>query len=77
VAFLSELRKRRRAASDSEALDLLLRESMTIRKREALDACVAAYYDSATDEELREELEWAEMAGPAGVLASNAEEAEG
>ena len=75
VAFLSETRKRRRAASDSEALDLLLREHMLTRQREMLDAAVSEYYDSASDEELQEELEWAQMAGPAVVLSSKADEA--
>ena len=64
VAYVSETRKKRRANSDSEALDLLLRESMLQAKRRQLDAATKAYYDSASDEELAEQSEWAEMAGP-------------
>jgi len=64
VAFLTETRKKRRARSDSEALNLLLQESMQARKLEEISAAVTAYYDNASDEELKEQREWAEMAGP-------------
>ena len=64
VSFVSETRKKRRANSDSEALDLLLRELILEAKRRQLDAATKAYYDSASDEELAEQSEWAEMAGP-------------
>jgi hypothetical protein len=64
VAFVAEMRKKRRANSDSEALDLLLRELMLEAKRRQLDAATKAYYDTATDEELTEQREWAEIAGP-------------
>jgi uncharacterized membrane-anchored protein len=62
VAFLSETREKRKAGSDSEALDLLLRELMLEAKRQALGAATKEYYDTASDEELAEQLEWAEMA---------------
>ena len=64
VAFLCETRKRRGARSDSEALDLLLREAMLEAKRHELDAACKEFYDKAADEELAEQREWAEMAGP-------------
>jgi hypothetical protein len=64
VAFVADTRRRRQAGSDSEALDLLLREAMLEVKRQELDASITAYYDSITDEEMAEEREWAEMAGP-------------
>ena len=64
AAFVSETRQKQRARSDSEALDLLLRESMLEAKRRQLDAATKAYYDTATDEELTEQREWAEMTGP-------------
>jgi hypothetical protein len=64
VAFLSETRLRRQAASDSEALDLLLRELMLEAKRQQLEAATKEYYDTASDEELAEQLEWARMVGP-------------
>ena len=64
AAFVSETRQKQRAKSDSEALVMLLRESMLQAKRRQLDAATKAYYDTASDEELAEQSEWAEMAGP-------------
>jgi len=64
VAFLSETREKRKAGSDSEALDLLLREAMLEAKRREIDAAYKEYYDTASDEELAEQREWAEMTGP-------------
>ena len=61
VAFLSETREKRKAGSDSEALDMLLRELMLEAKRQALEAATKEYYDTASDEELAEQLEWAEI----------------
>jgi hypothetical protein len=60
VAFVRETRKRRKAGSDSEALDLLLREAIRTRKEEEINAAFKEYYDSASDEELNEQPEWAE-----------------
>jgi hypothetical protein len=64
VAFVGEIRQKRGAGSDSEALDLLLREMMLETKRREIDAAYKEYYDTASDEELAEQWEWAEMAGP-------------
>jgi hypothetical protein len=64
VAFLSETREKRKAGSDSEALDLLLRELMQEAKRQAIDAAYKEYYDTASDEELAEQREWAEQTAP-------------
>jgi hypothetical protein len=64
VQFVGETRQKRGAGSDSEALDLLLREAMLETKRQELDAACKEYYDSASDEELAEQREWAEMVGP-------------
>jgi hypothetical protein len=64
VAFVSETRQRRGAGSDSEALDLLLRELMLEAKRQAIDAAYKEYYDTASDEDLAEQGQWAEMTGP-------------
>jgi hypothetical protein len=64
VAFVGETRQKRGAGSDSEALDLLLREAMLDAKRKEIDAAYKAYYDTASDEELAEQREWAELAGP-------------
>lgn len=64
VAFLTETRKKRKARSDSEALDLLLRESILEAKRQEIDAAYKEYYDSASEEDLVEQQRWAEMVGP-------------
>jgi hypothetical protein len=74
VTFLTETRGKRCTGSDSETLDLLLGELRLEAKRRELDAAIKAYYDSATDEELAEQHEWAEMAGPA--FLADSEEAE-
>jgi uncharacterized membrane-anchored protein len=72
VAFVAQTRQQRRARSDSEALDLLLRELMLEAKRRQLDAAYKHYYDTASEEELAEQSEWAEMAGP-NILIDSAE----
>jgi hypothetical protein len=64
VAFLGETRQRRQAGSDSEALDLLLRELMLEAKRQQLEAATKEYYDTAEDQELAEQREWAELTAP-------------
>jgi hypothetical protein len=64
IAFLGETRHLRNAGSDSEALDLLLRELMLEAKLRRIDAAYKEYYDTASEEELAEQLQWAEMAGP-------------
>jgi hypothetical protein len=64
VAFVGETRQKRGAGSDSEALDLLLRESMLEAKRQQIDAACKEYYDTASEQDLAEQREWAEMTGP-------------
>jgi hypothetical protein len=64
VAFVGETREKRGAGSDSEALDLLLRELMLEAKRREIDAACQEYYDGASDKDLTEQRQWAEMAGP-------------
>jgi hypothetical protein len=63
VAFVGETRLKRGIGSDSEALDLLLRETMLEAKRQQIDVAVQEYYDTASDEDLAEQREWAEMTG--------------
>lgn len=60
--FIRRIRKARHIASDSEALDQLLRESMAAHRRSSIDAAYKAYYDSAPEVELAEESVWAEFA---------------
>jgi hypothetical protein len=64
VAHVRETRRKRGTASDSEALDLLLREAMLEAKRQEIDAACKEYYDTASDKDLAEQREWAEMTGP-------------
>jgi len=64
IAFISETRDRRGMASDSEALDLLLREAILEAKQREIDAAYKEYYDSASDEVLAEQGEWAELTAP-------------
>ena len=60
-SFVRKVRKTRKIASDSEALDLLLREAIEVHRKSAVDAAYKAYYDSASDQELEEEKSWAEF----------------
>jgi len=60
-SFVRKVRKTRKIASDSEALDILLRESIEVHRKSAVDAAYKAYYDSASDQELEEEKSWADF----------------
>jgi hypothetical protein len=62
AAFVAETRQKQHAKSDSEALVLLLRELMLEVKRRELEAATKAYYDTASEQELVEQSEWAEQA---------------
>lgn len=64
VAYVGRTRQKRGASSDSEALDLLIREAMLEAKRQEIDVAYKEYYDTASDAELAEQREWAEMVGP-------------
>jgi hypothetical protein len=64
LEFLTETKMQRGTDSDSEALELLLREAMLEAKRQQIDAACKEYYDTASEEELAEQREWAEMTGP-------------
>ena len=63
VAFVDEMRQKRGANSESEAVDQLLREAMLESKRQELELACKEYYDTASDEELAEQREWAERVG--------------
>ena len=76
VAFVGEMRQKRGAGSDSVALDLLLREAMLEAKRQQIDAAYKDYYDTASDEDLAEQLEWAKMAGPSVLAEMDSPEAQ-
>lgn len=74
VAYVSETRLKRGAGSDSEALDLLLREALLESKRQEIDAAYKAYYDTASDEDLAEQGRWAEMTAPNMFMDIDSEE---
>lgn len=76
VAFLGEARQERGAASNSEVLDLLLREVMLEAKRRQIDAAYKEYYDTASEEDLAEQGQWAELTGPNMFLDIDATEAQ-
>jgi hypothetical protein len=62
--FLKETRKQRGTDSNSEALEMLLREAMLEAKRQQIEAAVKEYYDTASEQDLAEQSEWARMGGP-------------
>jgi hypothetical protein len=76
VAFVGEMRQKRGAASDSEAIDLLLREAMLEAKRKEIDAAYQEYYDTASEEELAQQEDWARMAGPSFLAETENAEAQ-
>lgn len=76
LAFVVEVRRKRKAASDSEALNLLIEEQMLQAKQLELDAAIREYYDNAGEDELEDSKEWAAMAGPAVLLSSEPHESE-
>ena len=63
VAFVARIRRARKIGSDSETLDLLIRQAMEIQRKSKVDAAYKAYYDMASDADLAEESSWAEFSG--------------
>ena len=63
-------------------MDYMFAACSTTAQRGALDwapkfeAATKAYYDTASEEELAEQREWAEMAGPSIVVDIDSAEAE-
>ena len=62
VAFLEEMRKRRRAGSISSILEEILQEVRRTHQRAALNRAVSDYYDSISDENVKEQAAWGEFA---------------
>ncbi|HKW98311.1 MAG TPA: hypothetical protein VJN43_11310 [Bryobacteraceae bacterium] len=62
VEFLEQLRKKRHAPSTSSVLDEILQALKRGRQKKALERAVAAYYDSLTDEDAAEEVQWGDFA---------------
>ncbi len=59
--YIRKIRKARKIASDSQALDHILQEAQDAQKRAEIGEAYTAYYDSATDEDLAEEKGWAAL----------------
>lgn len=59
--FIKKVRKARKIASDSQTLDVLIQEALAAERQRGVDAAYAAYYDQASDEELKEESDWASV----------------
>ena len=57
-SFIRRSCKERKSKSESETLDALLNELMSIRQQKALETAYADYYDSLSDEEVAEENAW-------------------
>jgi hypothetical protein len=57
-AFLKRMRKEHKAPSESETLDLLLRELMATHKQRAIESAIVDYYDSLSDEDVEEQRAW-------------------
>lgn len=73
LAYLEHQARERKLASQSAFLDELLLEKTMEQRRAALEANVAAYYDSLSDEEVQEQRAWGELAEQS--LALNDDEA--
>lgn len=58
VAFLEATIKRRRADSISAVLDEILQAARREQERASLERAVASYYDSLSDEEVKEDADW-------------------
>jgi hypothetical protein len=56
--FIRKTCKERKSTSESETLDALLSELMTIRKQQAIEAAYTDYYDSLGDDEVAEQRAW-------------------
>src|SRR5277367_5354577 len=61
-AFIKKNSRERRIKSESETLDLLLRELIAVRQQHALNTAYQDYYDSLTDEESAENRAWGTFA---------------
>jgi hypothetical protein len=70
LSYLRETRRRRKARSDSEALHLLLKESMLRTQLREIESQFASYYDAIPGSELASEQDWAQMTGPNLLLDS-------
>lgn len=61
-AFLKRMRKEHKAPSESETLDLLLRELMAAQEQRAIESAYVDYYGSLSDEDVEEQRAWGAFA---------------
>jgi hypothetical protein len=61
-SFIRKTCKERKSTSESETLDALLSELMTIRKQQAIEMAYTDYYDSLSDDEVAEQRTWGSFA---------------
>jgi hypothetical protein len=61
-SFIRKSCKDRRSNSESETLDALLSELMTLRTQQAIEAAYTDYYDSLGDDEVAQERAWGAFA---------------
>jgi hypothetical protein len=61
-SFIRKTCKERRSTSESETLDSLLSELMTIRKQQAIEMAYTDYYDSLSDDDVAEQRAWGSFA---------------
>ncbi|HEX4319547.1 MAG TPA: hypothetical protein VHZ52_01500 [Acidobacteriaceae bacterium] len=62
AGFLRQTRRERKTRSDSETLDLLLRELLLRQKEQQVEAAYTQYYDSLSEEDREEQSAWAKNA---------------
>jgi hypothetical protein len=61
-SFIRRTCKERKSTSESETLDVLLKELMTIRRQSGIDAAYSNYYDSLSEGEVAEQSAWGTFA---------------
>lgn len=61
-SFIRKACRERKSTSESETLDALLSELMTIRKQQAIEAAYTDYYDSLGEDEIAEQCAWGSFA---------------
>jgi hypothetical protein len=61
-SFIRRACKERKSTSESETLDVLLRELMTIRQQKAIEVAYVNYYDSLSEDEVAEHSAWGAFA---------------
>jgi hypothetical protein len=61
-SFIRRTCKERKSTSESDTLDVLLKELMSIRQQKAIEAAYSDYYDSLSEDEVAEQSAWGTFA---------------